>query len=306
MSPACSPLQASGVFAGDCCWLASQSPVQRLATTSSCFSPIAPLGDADSRPRPRLQPERATWLTGRMPLALGQATALGCLTPGAGSPLAPTASWGVDVRSSCTSGACITPFSGTPPPSSAAGPVHVRSEPLIDARPRRPSRLPQPEAWGWPRALPSPPRLARTAGRRHTGGTADGGDGRWRGRHAVGAAHSGGGTGQGSGRDKKTTLEGDVGARGTCGHTERNGPHGDRQTGDVQMPALDGHRTHRHTPSWLGRQAAPTQTGLGSSVLPRRPSTHGYTCHIRGSNTLISFILDTQVHDTRPGVAENG
>lgn len=126
-------------------------------------------------------------------------------------------------------------------------------------------------------------------------------DGRRRGQHTVGAAR-----GRGGGRDKKTTLEGDVRAGGTCGHMERNGPHGDRQTWDVQTPAPDGHRTHRHTPSWLGWQAAPTQTGLGSSILPRHPSRRGHTCHFRGSNTLISFILDTQVHDTRPGVAENG
>lgn len=86
-------------------------------------------------------------------------------------------------------------------------------------------------------------------------------DGRRRGQHTVGAAR-----GRGGGRDKKTTLEGDVRAGGTCGHMERNGPHGDRQTWDVGRADACSRRTQdtqTHTLlAWMAGGAHSDRVGV--------------------------------------------
>lgn len=140
------------------------------------------------------------------------------------------------------SGACIAPVSETHPPSSAAGSANVRPERAIDARPWQPSGLPQPEARGRLRALPSPPRLARAAGRDSTrqGGTRR--DGTQWGQHTVGVARGGGG------RDKKTTLEGDGRGWGhVWAHGEEWAPREQTDVGHADAYSRRTQDTETHT-----------------------------------------------------------
>jgi len=70
---------------------------------------------------------------------------------------------------------------------------------------------------------------------------------------------------------------------------------------DTQPLGLDG----RWHPFRQGGSSVLPQTPQHTRAHPRGDRAHGHIRYVRGPNTLISFILDTQVHDTRPGVEED-